>query len=149
MVNDAFPLSQIIAKPYRQRNLDDKKRIFCYRLSHLCRVSENAFGILGCRFRLFLGRLNLAPETAFDEIVAAVTLHGLLRFKFRESYTPPDFVGELEVGQVIHEGSWRQDNTQNVMLQLPTHKQNNRYPENGETVSGIFADYFYGPGQVP
>ena len=64
---------------YPQRNLNDKKRIFCYRLSHFCRMSENAFGILGCRFQFFLGRLNLTLETAVDAVLAAVTLHNLLR----------------------------------------------------------------------
>ena len=53
----------------------------------------------------------LTPETAIDAILAAVTLHNLLRCRSHESYTPPDFVDELEGGQVIHEGSWRQDNT--------------------------------------
>ena len=65
-----------------------------------------------------------------------------------ESYTPPDFVDELEGGQVIHDGSWRQDNAQNVMLPLPTHRQNNRYPKDAEAMS-VLADYFYGPGQIP
>ena len=51
-----------------------KKQIFCYRLSHFCRASENAFGILGCRLWLFLGRLNLTPETAVDAILAVVTI---------------------------------------------------------------------------
>ena len=46
VVNDAFPLSQNIMKPYPQRNLDDKKRMFGYHLSPLRRINENAFGIL-------------------------------------------------------------------------------------------------------
>ena len=92
-------------------------------------MSENEFGILGCRFWLFLGHSNLTPETAADTILAAVTLHNLLWFKSSESYTPPDFVDKLEGGQAIQEGPWRQDNAQNVMLTLPTHKQNNRYPK--------------------
>ena len=110
-------------------------------------MSENAFGILGCRFQLFSGCLNLTPETADDAILAAVTLHNLLWCKSPESYTP-DFVGELEGGQIIHEGSCRQDNTQNVMLTLPPHKQNNRYSKNVEAVRSVLADYFCGPGQV-
>ena len=131
---------------YPERNLNDKKQIFCYRLSHFCRISENTFGILSCRFQLFLGRSNLTPETAVDAILAAVTLHKLW-CKSPESYTP-NFVDELNWGQIIHEGSCRQDNAQNVMLSLPTHKQNNRYPKNVEAVGSNFADYFYGPGQV-
>ena len=96
-------------KPYPQKNLNDNKQIFCYRLSHFRRVSENAFGILGCWFRLFLERSNLTSETAVDAILAAVTLHNLLQCKSRESYTPTDFVDELERGQVINEGPWGQD----------------------------------------
>ena len=76
-------------KPYPQGNLNDKKQI-CYRLSHFRWVSEN-FGILGWRFCLFLGCSNLTPETAVDAILAAVTLHNLLRCKSCELYTPPDF----------------------------------------------------------
>ena len=65
------------------------------------------------------------------------------------THTPPDFVDKLEGGQAIQKGSLRQDNAQNVMLPLPTHKQNNRYPKNAEPVRSVLADYFYGPGQVP
>ena len=144
VADDAFPLSQNIMKPYPRRNLNDKKRIFCSRLSYFHRVSENAFGILGCRFQHFLGRLNLTPETAVDAILAAVTLHNFFQCKSRESYTPPHLVDELEGGQVIHEGSWRQDNAQNVTLPFPTHKQNNRYRKNAEAVTSVLADYFYG-----
>ena len=43
VTDDAFPLSENIMKPYPQRKLDDVKRIFCFRLSHFRRVSENAF----------------------------------------------------------------------------------------------------------
>ena len=110
---------------------------------------ENAFGILGCRFQLFLGRWNFTPETAVDAILATVTLRNLFRCKSHESYTPPDFGDELEGGQVIHEGSWSQDNPPNIMLPLPTNKQNNRYPKNAEAVRSVLADYFYGLGQVP
>ena len=73
-------------------------------------MSESGFGILVCRFRLLLGRLNLTPETAVDAILVAVALDNIHRWKSLDSYTPPDFVEELEGGQVIHEGSWRQNN---------------------------------------
>ena len=72
-------------------------------------MSENSFGILGCIFRIFLGRSNLTPKIAVGAILAAVTPHHLLRCKYRESYTPPDFVDKLDKGQ---------DNAQNVMLPL-------------------------------
>ena len=53
-----------------------------------------------------------------------VILRNLLRCNSRELYTPPDFADELDKGKVIHDGTWRQDNAQNVMLPLPSHKQN-------------------------
>ena len=120
VVNDAFPLTQNIIKPYPQGNLNDKKQIFCYRLSHFRRVSESGFGILVCRFRLLLGRLNLTPETAVDAILVAVTLDNLHHWK---SLEPPDFVEELEGGQVIHEGSWRQNNAQTKSYVTIAHTQ--------------------------
>ena len=61
---DAFPLIRHILKPYGQRNLDDKKRIYNYRLSRFRRVTENAFGIWACRYRIFLARINLSPDVA-------------------------------------------------------------------------------------
>ena len=85
------------------------------------------------------GVWNLTPEVAVDEILAAVTLHDLLWCKSRESYTPSDFVDKLDDGWVIHEGSWTQGNAQNVMLPLPTYKQNNRYPKHAETVTSVLA----------
>ena len=49
----------------------------------------------------------------------------------------------------MHEGSWRQDNAENVMLLLPTHKKDNRYPKNTDPIRNVLADYFQGTGQVP
>ena len=105
VADDAFPLSENIMKLYPQRNLDDVKRIFCFRLSYFRRVSENAFGMLAFRFRLFLGRSNLTPGTAVDAVLAAETLHSLLRAKSSESYTPPDIVDEIDEMKNIKEGT--------------------------------------------
>ena len=127
VADDAFPLSENIMKRYPQRNLDDVKRIFCFRLSRFRRVSENAFGILACRFRLFLGRSNLTPETAVDAVFGV-------------------FVDDIDEMKNVKEGTWRQDNAQIVMLPLPSSRQYNRYPKNAETVRSFLADYFYGPG---
>ena len=60
--DDAFPLTEYFMKPYPQKGITDRKRIFNYRLSRFRRVSENAFGIWVSRFRLFLSRCSLTPE---------------------------------------------------------------------------------------
>ena len=87
--DDGFPLKPQIMKPYSHRNLDDKKLLFNNRASRYQRVTENAFGILSWRFRLFLSRTCLSPETAIDLVLAIVTLHCMLRTKSRDSYSLP------------------------------------------------------------
>ena len=41
-------------------------------------TSENAFGVLGQRFRLLLSRMNILPETACSVTLACCTLHNML-----------------------------------------------------------------------
>jgi len=51
--DDAFPLINTVLKRYSKVNLTLKQKIFNYRFSRARRVSENAFGILAQRFRVF------------------------------------------------------------------------------------------------
>ena len=145
VADDAFPLKPEIMKPYPQRNLDDMKTLFNYRASRYRRVSENAFGILSCRFRVFLSRTNLSPENAVDIVLASVTLHNMLR----NSYSPPECFDEEIDFQTIRPGSWRKEGASNVFSQLPNVRQSNRYSRNAEEIRSGFAEYFFGPGAVP
>lgn len=52
VADDAFALTNNLMKPYALRNLSGLERIFNYRLSRARRNVENAFGILGSRFRV-------------------------------------------------------------------------------------------------
>ena len=60
--DDAFPLTEYCMKPYHQRGLKDKERIFNYRLSGFHRVSQDAFGIWAAIFQLFVTRCSLTPD---------------------------------------------------------------------------------------
>ena len=62
--DDAFALKPYMMKPYPQKSLDATKRIFNYRLSRARRISENFFGILVNRFRIFIRPLNLGQVMA-------------------------------------------------------------------------------------
>lgn len=79
--DDAFPLKTYLMKPYPGKNLTSEKRIFNYRLSRARRVSENAFGILAAKFRVFQQPINSNPEFVKKIIFAAVALHNFLRAK--------------------------------------------------------------------
>ena len=127
-------------KPYSHRNLDDKKLLFNYRVSRYRRVTENAFCILSCRFRLFLARACLSPDTAVDLILAAVTLHNMLRTGI---HTHPQ---KSLMKKLISKP--RSDASSNMFMSLKSGRQNNRSSKNAEEMQDGLAEYFYGPWAV-
>ena len=110
--------------PYPQRNLNDKKRIFFHRLSHFRRMNEKVFWVFWV-----VDFESYTRNCCWWNTCSCYTTYPS-SIKSHEPCTPPDFADESERGQVIYKGSWRQDNAQNVMLPLPTHKQNDRYSKN-------------------
>ncbi|GFV50229.1 DDE Tnp4 domain-containing protein [Trichonephila clavipes] len=61
--DDAFPLRPDLMKPFSKHGLSDEEKIFNYRTSRARRVSENAFGILAWRFRVYSKAIELKPDT--------------------------------------------------------------------------------------
>ena len=66
-------------KPYGRKNMTDAQQIFDYRVSRKHRVTENAFGILVNRFRVFSVRNNLNENNVSIVVLAPLSLHNLLR----------------------------------------------------------------------
>ena len=96
-------------KPYPQKNLSLEKRIFSYRLSRMRRISENAFGILANRWRVFRKPFLLEPEK-----VKAITYAVLMLYNWhrKESdigkvYFSPTLVDREDPESI--EGSWRKE----------------------------------------
>lgn len=79
--DDAFSLTAFLMKPYPHSGLSDEQRIFNYRLSRMRRISENGFGLLANRWRLFRNAIQLPPQTVKWLVLAALVLHNyLLRY---------------------------------------------------------------------
>ena len=106
--DDAFALDEHMLKPFNRQKMDRTQQIFNYRLSRARRCSENAFGILASRFRLFLNHIHAYPENAAVFILAGVCLHNFLRQRCGRSYTPPGSVDVEDANQQVVPGDWRQ-----------------------------------------
>ncbi|XP_042897245.2 uncharacterized protein [Parasteatoda tepidariorum] len=89
VADDAFPLEEHLMKPFPGKSLSIENRIFNYRLSRARRVSENAFGILASRFRVFQTKILTRLVQATKIVMAACSLHNFLRSRCLNLYAPP------------------------------------------------------------
>ena len=101
IADDAFPLKENLMKPYPFRGLLKENRITNYRFCRSRRVSENGFGILANRFRIFLTTIQLSPENTEKVVLASCVLHNFLQDKSPMQYTPP---GSFDIKNT---GNWR------------------------------------------
>ncbi|GFO05888.1 protein antagonist of like heterochromatin protein 1 [Plakobranchus ocellatus] len=131
--DDAFPLKPYLLKPYPEHNNDhkDEKRIFNYRLSRARRCSENAFGLLTKRFRLFNTKMLLAPEKATAVVKCCVALHNYLISERDRTY----------MNNLYEHESYTLPTMQN--------QAGNRHTQEAIRVRDEFRDYFCTIGQVP
>ena len=81
--DEAFPLRHDLMKPYPRRKhgnkLPEDQLVFNYRLSHASRISENAFGILVQRWRVFDRRMSISDKNTIKVTQAATVLHNYLK----------------------------------------------------------------------
>ena len=74
----AFALKTFMMKPYPQKNLSIDKRIYNYRHSRARRISENLFGILANRWRIYYTTIPLCPEQVENIVLSTLALHNML-----------------------------------------------------------------------
>lgn len=127
MVGDeAFRLHSNLLRPFPQRNIDYRRRIYNYRLSRCRRTVECAFGVLANKWRIFHTPIMVNPDFADDIIKACCVLHNFVRERDGVNFdgtTSHPFTHFTNVG--------------------PTRR------ELGVETRNSFADYFLGAGAVP
>ncbi len=105
--DDAFALRSWLQKPFSNRQLTMKQRVFNYQLSRARRVVENAFWILSNRFRCMQRTLQQRPKVVGSMVLACICLHNLLRER-----RPNDIRQEADQEDEDHNivpGAWRQN----------------------------------------
>ncbi|KAL1509027.1 hypothetical protein ABEB36_003833 [Hypothenemus hampei] len=141
--DEAFPLKSYLMKPYPRRNqLNMTQKVYNYRHCRARRISENGFGILAARFRVFRSTITLAPSTVTKLVKAACALHNWLRKESNDVIITPD-VEDRQTGRIIP-GSWRNGDRPNRLQ--PTLQRN--YPQEARQKRDNLAAYFVGPGAV-
>jgi len=103
--DDAFALRTYMMKPFPQYRLTKEERIFNYRASRARRVSENAFGIMACRFRVLLTTIQTNHLHGRSITKACIVLHNVLRSKCPQLQNR-DLDQEDEHGNIVP-GAWR------------------------------------------
>lgn len=139
VADDAFPLGRHLQKPYGMTGIGYNERIYNYRLSRARRISENVFGILVSRFRLFLGCIHMLPKTIKHVVMAAVTLHNILRSRNPRRYMPACDIDQENMDGTIRRGQWRQ--VEHNMSDMDVCKQRNPTVE-AKNIRKYYTSYF-------
>ena len=118
--DDAFGLKNYMMKPYAQRGLTIERRIYNYRHSRARRISENLFGILANRWRVFLHTICLPPEKVEFVTMAILILHNYFRRNAHTTniYCPNGITDRIDDNGDLISGFWRQDSTKSVFRDI-------------------------------
>ena len=107
-------------------------------------MSENAFGILSAKFRVFLSTLCVKPDNATIIVHAALALHNYLLCKCPNIYTPPGSMDTHNGEGDVRDGDWR-TSVEPSLINIPC----SNYTRNAASVRDCLCEYVNGPGQVP
>ena len=143
--DDAFALKKFMMKPYPQQNLTADKRVDNYRHSRAKRISENLFGILASRWRIFFTTINLEPKHVENIVLSALALHNMLIKN--PAYRPGNLADTLLEDDEVLEGEWRDTVATDSFypLQIPRSVHN---PSIAAKKKDNFRDYFMNEGVV-
>lgn len=98
-------------KPFPGKGLSDNQAVCNYKLSRCRHTTENTFGILAARWKIFGWPMHVSVTTVNHVVQATVCLHNYLALTHNAHYIPQGFVhckdqsGDLVTGewlQIIH-----------------------------------------------
>ena len=138
VADEAFALGEHVMKPFPMRNLTPEQQIYNYRLSRARRVVENAFGILSCRFRLFLTAIHLAEYKLNHVVLCCCILHNFLR------RNAANYIGS---GHTDDPSSVRP--AEDAVMPALQQTRPAVSSQNARLVREQYMDYFVGRGAVP
>ena len=148
--DDAFALKNYMMKPFPQRNLTTEKRIYNYRHSRARRISENMFGILANRWRIFHTTMHLSPERATSVTLSDLVLHNfLLKSLSKSVYCAPGLLDQEDTQGNVVAGSWRTENAAEGFRELSPQSHGNNISKTAKNIREVFMDYFMNEGALP
>ena len=148
--DDAFTLKRFMMNPFPQQGLTVERRIYNYRHSRAHRISENLFGILANRWKVFFTIINLEPKYVEDVIFTALILRNMLikRPNSVNVYRPSSFADTiLEDGEIL-EGEWRGNLIADSFYSLQVLRTGHSASVYAKSVRDKFMDYFVNDGAV-
>ena len=147
--DDAFALKPNMMKPYPQTGLTEDKRIYNYRHSRARSISENLFGILANRWRVFRSVILLPPETIEHLVLATLTVHNFLRkSSSRNVYCPPGLADMVDKSGNLTNGRWRANPPTESMFTLQVPSSGHNSSNTAKAIRDNFKDYFCNAGAV-
>ena len=105
--DEIFSLKTYLMRPYPGSSLTEEEAVYNYRHSRARRVTENTFGILCSRWRIFFTSIHAKVENVENIVMAFIALHNYLKETDNAMYCPTGFIDhETATGEVIP-GRWR------------------------------------------
>ena len=140
--DDIFPLKPWLIKPFPGKGLDEREKVYNYRLSRARRTIENAFGILSAKWRIFRRPIRANVDLVDKITQATVCLHNYLRLTDNSGYMPSGFVDCEDSSGNILPGNWREEVADNDAFRDVQRIGGNRYTYDAGNIRSAFRDHF-------
>ena len=141
--DDAFALKKHMMKPYPQQNLTTERRVYNYRHSRGRRISENLFGIIANRWRIYHTVILLESKAVESIILATLALHNMLiTSSIRSIYCPVGLSDTEDVNRELTHGLWRIDICTDSILPLEIPAKGHNTSVSAKEILDVYADYF-------